>query len=102
MIVGVTWYRPEEYKTLMAMCEDGGEFPDSFEEWLSNANHGLKKLQRLGYKYEKAILGPETFPAFCRQFNFKMNSDGRAAFAANHVRILDERERLDKRPRAAA
>ena len=25
MIVGVTWYRPEEYKTLMAMFEDGAE-----------------------------------------------------------------------------
>ena len=91
MIVGVTWYRPEEYKTLMAMFEDGAEFPDSYEGWLSNATHGLKNLERQGYKYEKAILGPETFPAFCRQFNLKMNAEGRAAFAANHIRKLDER-----------
>ena len=49
MIVGVTWYRPEEYTTMMAMFEDGSGFPDSYEGWLSNANHGLKNLERLGY-----------------------------------------------------
>lgn len=89
-VVGVTWYRPEEYKTMMAMFEDGADFPDTYEGWLSNATHGLKRLKSQGLPYEKAILGPQTFPDFCRQFNLKMNSDGRAAFAANYVRLLHE------------
>lgn len=89
MIIGVTWYRPEEYKTLMAMFEDGANFPETYEGWLSNAMQGLKRLESQGHKYEKAILGPETFPAFCRKFNVKMNSQGRAAFAANYIRVLD-------------
>ncbi len=89
MTIGVTWYRPEEYKTLMAMFEDGAEFPETYEGWLSNATHGLKQLERQGLKHEKAILGLQTFPDFCRKFNLKMNSVGRAAFAANKVRLLD-------------
>ena len=90
MTVGVTWYRPEEYNTLMAMFEDGADYPPTYEQWLVNANRGLEKLTQQGYKYEKAILGPETFPAFCRQFKMQMNRDGRTAFAANYIRQLEE------------
>jgi hypothetical protein len=81
MIVGIAWYRREDYDLLMSMFLDRENLDDTFDEWLSQALQVSDKLTREGLVVEKAIVDPNTFPAWCGSNGLEMDAKGRMQYA---------------------
>jgi hypothetical protein len=84
-VVGIAWYRRADYDRLMSIFPDREELPDTFEDWLSDAQRTYNELLLNGIIVEKAFLDPETFPKWCRANGMKMDTDGRLRYATEYA-----------------
>jgi hypothetical protein len=81
MIIGITWYRPEDYDRLKAMFPDGDKLPDNFEEWTKQVQKVTAVLKSEGFQIKKVLLDPEIFPQWCRARGLEMNAKTRTEYA---------------------
>jgi len=102
-LVGIAWYRREDYDNLKATFKDSEDLPDTFDEWLEKAERVSGTLTGQGIAVVKAYIDPETFPAWCRDHGFEMDKVARMEFgtecAANKLSAQRGRQ---KRARALA
>jgi len=84
---GIVWYTRETYAQCLALFDDAGELPETFEEWLAIAERTERDCQRQGLRVIRADLDPETFLAWCvGHSHVKADGKARCDFA-NHVAI---------------
>ena|ERR1035438_6832510 len=94
-LVGVTWYRPQDYARLKAMFPDGARLPDTFEGWLKSALNVCDKLTSEGFVLVKAYIDPDTFPEWCRSHGTEMDAKARANFANDFAAHTTPRQELE-------
>src|SRR5450759_3735807 len=80
-VIGIAWYRAEDFERLKAMFTDGWKLPDTFDSWLEHAQQLCDKLTREGQIVEKAYVDPTAFPEWCRAQGMQMDAQGRMAYA---------------------
>ena len=85
-VIGVAWYRREDYERLKAMFKDGEKLPDTYEDWLSKAQITILTLAKDRLRVEKSYIDPETFPQWCVEKGLQMDADARTHFAAEFAR----------------
>ena len=83
--VGIAWFRPEDYETLLAMFADRDDVPDTYEDWIQKAERFTNQLKRNGQAYQKVIIDPKTFPAWCAARGFRIDGKARTQFAGEVV-----------------
>ena len=102
-LTGIAWYRREDYDHLKAAFKDGWSLPDTFDSRLEKAELAYDTLTSEGLKVVKALIDPDTFPVWCRDHGFEMDTAARMAFgqecAANELKA---KQGLSKRARASA
>lgn len=81
-IVGMVWYRQEEYQACRTIMADSTKFSPSFHIWRMNAETGEKNLRRQGKTVIRAYIDPETFPAWCRERGLNLDANARNQFAS--------------------
>jgi len=87
MVVGIAWYKREEYDTLRRLFTDGDSLPDTYDKWLEKVGVVLKELRREGRVSRKVYIDPVAFPAWCASKGFQVNGSARAQFSAEAVRL---------------
>lgn len=80
-IVGMSWYRPEDYKAIQRIMVDPHTLFDTYEEWLTSAEKGEQSMRLQGYVVVRAYIDPLTFPDWCRANGHKVDAKGRMAYA---------------------
>lgn len=85
-IVGMVWYRREEYDSAIAVMADRAKLSTSYHVWLNNAETGEKRLRREGKTVVRAYIDPKTFPDWCRTRGLNIDSHARNRFAAEVAR----------------
>ena len=79
---GVAWYHSAaDYTLLKHISADGHELPESFEEWIEEAEKSVSLFTTQGWTVEKVFLDPVEFPAWCRALGVKIDSHARIEFA---------------------
>jgi len=81
--VGIPWVREEDYHTFLAICEDADGFPATWKQFADLSEQAERRYKAQGYIVERAYIGPDTFPDWCRSKDFRINSQARRAFAAS-------------------
>ena len=85
-VVGLAWYRKEDYERLMAMFKDREKLPDTYEDWLAKAQNVILTLSASGLlRVEKSYIDPETFPPWCVKRGLEMDASARTRYAAELV-----------------
>jgi hypothetical protein len=79
-IVGIAWYKPENFDQLLAMFEDGNTIRLSYPEWLKAAELGVERHQREGKTTVKINIDPVEFPRWCAYEGMLMNAQARIAY----------------------
>ena len=80
---GVAWYHSAaDYTLLKHISADGHELPESFEEWIEQAEKNVSLFTTQGWTVEKVFLDPVEFPAWCRALGMKIDSLARIGFAS--------------------
>lgn len=80
-IVGMVWYKPENFDRLMALFEDGQKLHRTYEHWLRDAERGRDHFQNLGMRVICVDIDPDEFPKWCSANGMKLNAAARNRFA---------------------
>ena len=87
--VGIGWYREEDYEALRALFADGDLLPDTFDEWLAEAERVEQSVRLNGNEPVRAEIDPVEFPRWCHERALNVDAHSRVAFstevAANHA-----------------
>ncbi len=43
-VIGVVWYRPEDYYRIRSISEGRDKLPETYEEWIKEAEFGFHQL----------------------------------------------------------
>lgn len=84
-VVGVAWYRREDWKEIRRIMADRHVLPRHYKQWLEGAEKTLDHLRLQGVLAEKAYIDPETFPDWCRARGMDIDAKARTTFAAETV-----------------
>jgi hypothetical protein len=80
--VGIPWFRSEDWKALKLMFSDADQLHDHHKDWLRDAKKIEKRLQKQGFIVERALIDPNTFPAWCALRGMSLDAKARSAFAS--------------------
>jgi len=84
-MIGVAWYRREDYDELRAWFDDGDSLPDTYEEWRKKALQTYEYLADQGHTLDKVFLERESFDAWCKSRGVRPTAAARTQFCAEYV-----------------
>jgi hypothetical protein len=84
-VIGLAWFRREDYPRLLKIFEDAHEMHDTWDEWEDSAKKVEKRFKAEGCVVERVFIDPETFPDWCRTAGVGVIASARSRFAAETV-----------------
>jgi hypothetical protein len=81
-IVGIPWYRAEEYDACVAIMSDRAKLHTSYHLWRMDAETREKQTIRLGKTVVRVFIDPKEFPGWCRERGLNIDANARGQFAA--------------------
>ena len=86
-VIGLTWFREEDYPALLRVFQDGDKMPRTWKEWLKNAEDMEQKAKAQaaaqGAVTERVYIDPDTFPDWCARNGVQPDREGRHKFVAH-------------------
>lgn len=80
-IIGMAWFKPENYLQLRRMFEDGHKLHHTYPEWLKAAQTGYERFEAQGARVIRVDIDPSQFPTWCKANGMKLNAQARMAYA---------------------
>jgi hypothetical protein len=84
-IIGIPWYRREDWPQIKAMMADAHKLHATFDQWLKAAEQLAAQLSAQGVTVIKALIEPEPFRAWCRTRGLNVDANARNEFAAERA-----------------
>lgn len=79
-IIGVGWYKQEQWKLLRENSEDAENLENTYYEWVANANDTIKELSNSDYHIEKIEIDVNELIEWCKKEKRSLNGKSRANF----------------------
>jgi hypothetical protein len=79
-MLGIAWYRGENYGRLLDIFEDSDNLPATYEEWFVRAEASRKTLEADGARVICVDIDPDKFSKWCTENGRKPNSRARIEF----------------------
>lgn len=76
-IVGMAWYRPDNYLRLRAMFEDGDKLHRTYSEWLAAAEAGQERFEAQVIRVFRVDIDLNDFPKWCVTKGLNLNAASR-------------------------
>jgi hypothetical protein len=84
-MIGLAWFKKEDYPALRALFVDRDNMHDTWEEWSENAEKLASGIRAQGGTVERVELDPASFSAWCKANGKATDSKGRSQFAAEVI-----------------
>lgn len=84
MIVGVAWFREEQWQWLRALAADPEVLEPTHAEWAAIAEKTMKNLAKHGVIAQKVVVDVYDLKAWCVAQNRPLDSSARAAYVTEH------------------
>lgn len=79
-IVGIAWYRAEDYPRLATLMADGASFPKSHASWRQKATRMERELRRQGVTPVRVEVDLDAFERRCTEQGVARDSEARNRF----------------------
>jgi hypothetical protein len=79
-VMGVGWYRPEQWQRLREISVDADKLEKTHAEWLGIAEKTVKDLERLGLSIIKVDVDVEELQSWSHQQGLPVDGNARAQF----------------------
>jgi hypothetical protein len=89
-VVGIGWYRREQWALLKAESADAAALEDTYEEWLQGAERIVRDLASHGVTAERVDIDVTSLVAWCHEHGRRVDGAARADFVTRQLR--DEHE----------
>jgi NhaA family Na+:H+ antiporter len=87
-IVGVVWYRPEQWARMREVVADPERLEATYEQWLKVASKAFKDLSNLGLQVLKVEVDADEFVLWCKLNGLPLDGAARSQFVTEKVREL--------------
>jgi len=91
-ILGIAWYKGEEWSHLLEISADRDELEDTHEEWLHNAEIRLHEMAEKGINAVRVYINVDELHDWCIVQGRPLDGSARAVFTAEKLRQLDKRK----------
>lgn len=89
-VVGVAWYRPEQWEILRNASVDRDKLEDTHEEWLEEAERVVKQLRQQGFHIAKVDIEITDLLLWCESQNIPLNAEARSKYTLFKVQRLPQ------------
>ena len=79
---GIPWFKELDYPMIRSLFADGEEFPETFDEWLDQAEQKERSYRQRGWEVFRVGIEAEKFSIWCKRENLPLNAAARRRFAA--------------------
>ncbi|MGH9948955.1 MAG: hypothetical protein ACRD6X_17415 [Pyrinomonadaceae bacterium] len=87
-VIGVGWYRAEQWQRLLEISEDRNNLEETHEAWFAVAEKTIKTAE-LSPRARKVDIDVEDLLSWCNARGFDVNSTARAQYVADKLRKED-------------
>jgi len=91
LLMGVSWYRPEQWERLREIAEDKETFAISYEASLVDSEKKIQQLEAQGYRPIKVEVDVEALLTWCTTQGLPVTPETRTKFMMNTFRDLVRR-----------
>ena len=84
-VLGIAWYRREEWSHLLKISADRDELEDTYEEWLHNAEIRLHEMAEAGINPTKVYINLDELQKWCIVQGRPLDGSARAVFTAEKI-----------------
>jgi hypothetical protein len=85
-VVGIAWYRPEEYSAVKAFCEDRDTMDTTYEIWRRGVEKVERELRADGTEVVRIDFSLADFKLWSSTHAQKANASSRSAFTSLKLR----------------
>jgi hypothetical protein len=89
-VIGVAWFRPDEWQRLRDLSTDAHKLEPTYEAWAEIAFRESAKLASSGVEVIRIDVGVDELAAWCQEEGRPLDAQARAAFAAERLRLMHE------------
>ncbi len=89
-VIGVAWYRPEQWEIMRNVAVDGDKLEDTYAEWLMDAERVVKQLQQGGLRVIKVDIEVADLMLWCESQQIPLDGKARSNYAAFKVQQMDK------------
>ena len=83
--IGVPWIQRDQYRELVALLVDGNQLPESYDEWLLDAEAKFNEIKQDGHSVYKVTVEPHMFESWCRANGIRPTRKAVARFAGAKI-----------------
>lgn len=87
-VIGLPWYRREDYATLLMLFSDPDKLPGTYDAWLERAESTERQFQNAGFGVARIWIHPLPFATWCKERNVSPDQRARMTFANEAARDL--------------
>lgn len=88
MVVGVGWYRAEDYGAILELREDSEKLSNTYQSWLVAAEKGLAHLKSQGQEAYPVEVRPDELREWCKAQGTAPNAKSQIALVNRKLRDL--------------
>jgi len=85
VVMGVAWYRPEQWERLREISEDWDKLETTYEDWKRNAERALREMRKAGMYPEKIDIDVEDLLHWCNEQNRPIDSNARVQYTTEKL-----------------
>ncbi len=91
-VVGIAWYRPEQWERLREVSADVDILEETHAEWVVFAAKQFDELNRRGISVIKVDVDVEELLQWCGQKGVAVDANARAGFVLRKVQDITEKK----------
>lgn len=84
-IIGLPWYRRENYPAIRQTMADPHVLASTYEQWLAAAENNESVGRQAGLEIVRIMIEPEEFKAWCLAHGMEPDSAARTKYASEHI-----------------
>lgn len=84
--VGIAWYRESDYPRILQIMDDAHTLSNTYRQWEKLAEKAERTAKAQNHVVVRAVIDPDTFPAWCTLRGLHVDSRARMAFANEFAR----------------
>jgi len=85
MMLGIAWYRAEQWQRFLSLATDRDALHDTFAEWEAAATEKMGELRALGIVAQPVLVDVDELARWCRDHNLAFDSAARSQFVAEKL-----------------
>jgi hypothetical protein len=84
-VVGVAWYREDQYALLRALATDTDSMADTYEQWHTGVNKTMDDLREQGIDARRVDVDIRELTAWCAERRMPLDGKARSTYAAEKL-----------------